>query len=246
MAKYKVFACEVLFREVCAEAAVTQNVIDLTFVRYGLHHVGCEKMVAELQSHVDAVEPGKYEAILLIYGLCNNGIVGLKSRSTPLVLPKAHDCITLLLGSKERYNTEFGREPGTYYLSPGWLEHLNVDEQESLYCNLGLNMPYEKMVELYGEENAKYLLETMGSLGTHKETYTRIAYIDTGFGPKEDLIAQSRARAEQNGWRLDLLQGDRALIRKMLDGEWSPDDFVVVRSEQAVKPTYDGAVIKAE
>ena len=36
--------------------------------------------------------------ILLGYGLCGNGLDGLSARHTRLVLPRAHDCIGLLMG----------------------------------------------------------------------------------------------------------------------------------------------------
>lgn len=246
MAKYRVFACEILFRELCYEAAQSRHVIDLSFNHFGLHHVGCEKMAAELQSLVDSVEEMKYDAILFGYGLCNNGIAGLKSRAAPLVIPKAHDCITLLLGSKEKYKMEFDREPGTYYHSSGWLEHHNLEEEESVYNKLGLNMSYNEMIRQYGEENARYLRESLEHLGSFKETYTRLVYIDTGLGPKEDLIEKSRLEAKKNGWRFDVLQGDRSLIRKMLNGNWDESEFLILPPGQTIKPTYDSAIIKAE
>jgi hypothetical protein len=39
-----------------------------------------------------------------------------------MIIPKAHDCITLFLGSKERYRTYFDAHPGTYWYTPGWVE----------------------------------------------------------------------------------------------------------------------------
>jgi hypothetical protein len=246
MAFYRVLACEVLLREICFEAAQSPHTIDVSFNGFGLHHAGCEKMVSEIQAQVDSVEKGKYDAILLGYALCNNGIAGLTARDIPIVVARGHDCITLLLGSKERYGTEFSKEPGTYYYSPGWVEHRKAGEGDDVYQRLGLTKSYQELVEKYGEENAKYLLETMGSLGTHHQTYTRIAYIDTGVGPREDLILKIRPEAEKNGWRIDQLKGDRSLIRKLLSGDWNETEFLVVKPGQTIRPTYDNSIVAAE
>jgi hypothetical protein len=84
----------------------------------GLHDVGTKKMSAMLQSEIDKVDAEKYDMILLCYGLCNNGICNLHS-SLPIVIPRAHDCITLLMGSKEKYKDYFEKIPGTFFLSSG-------------------------------------------------------------------------------------------------------------------------------
>ena len=67
-------------------------------------------MSARLGEILASVDESKYEAILLGYGLCSNGLVGLTARSIPLVIP-VHDCITLFLGSKEQYSITSTRVP---------------------------------------------------------------------------------------------------------------------------------------
>ena len=100
--RYMMIACAVLARECYHCAAISKNLIDLTILKQGLHDIGEKKMSSALQREIDAVDIEKYEAILLAYGLCNNGIRNLRS-DLPLVVPRAHDCITLLMGSKEDY-----------------------------------------------------------------------------------------------------------------------------------------------
>ena len=39
-----------------------------------------------------------------------------------LVLPRAHDCITLLMGSRSEFESYFQDHPGVYYRSTGWVE----------------------------------------------------------------------------------------------------------------------------
>ena len=92
----KVIACEVGFREVCACASRSVNRIDLEFLPQGYHDVPQDGSTA-LQARVDAVEKDKYDAILLGYGLCNQILSGIQARDTPMVLMRAHDCITFFL-----------------------------------------------------------------------------------------------------------------------------------------------------
>ena len=90
----------------------------------GLHDRGARAMRAGLQAAIDEAEAQaeKYDAIALGYGLCGNGLAGLEARSVPLVLPRAHDCITLLMGSRARFESYFQDHPGVYYRSAGWVE----------------------------------------------------------------------------------------------------------------------------
>ena len=104
--RLKLIACEIAFREICLCAANSRNVVDPQFLPKGLHDIETRDMVARLQEEIDGTDE-KYGAILLGYGLCNNGTVGLVARNAPLVLPKAHDCITFFLGSRRRYQEFF-------------------------------------------------------------------------------------------------------------------------------------------
>ena len=92
-----------MYRELCAAVARSPNQVDLEFVPKGLHDLGCTGMVQRLQEALERVDETRYDAMLLGYALCNNGLVGLRARTKPLIIPRAHDCITLFLGSAARY-----------------------------------------------------------------------------------------------------------------------------------------------
>ncbi len=117
----KVIACEVAAREIYHVAARSENLIDVELLTQGYHDIPAIGRT-ELQKRIDAVPAGKYDAIILGYGLCSNILTGLNTAHTPLVIPRAHDCITFFLGSKERYQEFFNAHPGTYYYTSGWLE----------------------------------------------------------------------------------------------------------------------------
>ncbi|MCS7049718.1 MAG: DUF1638 domain-containing protein, partial [Verrucomicrobiae bacterium] len=110
--RLKLISCNVFQREVCLCLSTTPHVVDVEFTELG-EHANSAGLRRFLQSKIDATEAsGKpYDAVLLLYGLCGNATAGLRARSRPLVLPRAHDCCTILLGSKERFAEYFKDAP---------------------------------------------------------------------------------------------------------------------------------------
>ena len=240
--RLKLIACEVMFRELCACVADSTNIVDLEFLPKGLHDIETPDMVARLQACIDAVTQEQYDAALLAYALCNNGTVGLRARSVPLVIPRAHDCITLLMGSRQRYQEYFDQHPGTFFRSPGWMERDSANVEGTIYEKLGLSKTYQQMVEQYGEDNAKYIMETMAGW---TENYTHLLYIDTGVGRQTDYQVEARREAEDNGWTFETMQGDRGLLQRLVDGQWDDADFLVVPPGQQVAATHNGRILAA-
>jgi hypothetical protein len=240
--RYKLIACEVLFREICYCASRCSNIVDVTFMEKGLHDVGTKKMSEKLQAEIDTVDADKYDTILLCYGLCNNGITGLRS-TLPVVVPRAHDCITLLMGSKERYKDYFNQNPGTFFFSPGWLERNKDpgDTEDSIPTQLGMGKTYEEYVEEYDEETAKYLAEV---LGDWLKNYKKAAFINTLVGSEETYRDRTKQFAAENGWAYEELCGDTGLIFRLLNGDWDPEEFLVLPPHASVAPSNDDNIIK--
>jgi hypothetical protein len=136
--RFKLIACEIMFREICAVVAGSPHRIDLEFLPKGLHDIGKVRMSKRLYETISMVNEDDYDAILLAYGLCNGGIVGFSVNKIPMVVPRAHDCITLFLGSRQWYQEYFFANGGTYFKTTGWMER-----GESLNQSLEM-MPYYK------------------------------------------------------------------------------------------------------
>lgn len=239
--RYKLITCAVLYRECYLCAAKTDNFIDVQIVEQGLHDVGREKMSARLQQEIDKVDCEKYEAILLGYGLCNNGIVGLNSK-LPLIIPRGHDCITILLGSRGKYQNYFDANPGTFFQSAGWIEQAkdNLSNPESTTRQMGM-MSYEEYVEQFGEEYAKYIMD---SLGGGLNSYESFTYIDTKVGDQSKLKIHAKENAKENNWNYQELEGSTGLLQKMMDGDWSDEEFLVVEPGETIEASYSENVIK--
>jgi len=231
--RVKVIACEVLFRELCLCASRARCIIDLVFLRRGLHS-NPDLLREQLQAMIDDTDPERWQAVAFGYGLCSNGLAELRARSIPLVLPRAHDCITLLLGSKESYARLFSERPGTYYYSGGWVEREADRVPRRPEDGAGLDVPFEDLVAKYGRDNAEYLWQV---LFRWVERYTHSTFIDTALGNRESYRDYACQVAQRHGWSLDEITGDLGLLQDLLDGNWDEERFLVVPPGQQVVPT---------
>ena len=123
--RLKLFACKILYREISLLSADSPHQVDVEFLPLQLHVAGRVHMKNRLAGCLTTVDEDMYDAILLAYGLCNGGIAGLSTKKIPLIVPRAHDCITLFLGSRKRYGDYFFANGGTYFATTGWFEQDN-------------------------------------------------------------------------------------------------------------------------
>jgi len=241
--KLKFIGCQVIYREACKLAAESRLAVDVQFLHKGLHDLHRGDMQLRLQSAVNAVpQDAGYKAVILGYGRCSDGVVGLTARSIPMVIPKAHDCITLLFGSRHAYRTYFDAHPGTYFHSTGWLERKDgeVEGTQGVMAKLGLGRSYENMVAEYGRDEADFIMET---LGTGLANYDRYCYIEMGVTDERTFIAESRNQAKERGWHFDLRKGDLSLLRKLFNADWNGDDFLIVPPNHRIIASNDGRIL---
>lgn len=249
----KVIACEIARREICYVVARSRSIVDLEFLPVGYHDDPKVGKCA-LQERIDSVPDGQYDAILVGYGLCNTMLVGLTARDTKLVIPRAHDCITLFLGSKERYQEVFSANPGTYFYTAGWLElpkrkrrksngqKLSEDELPSQDAPIAFGKSFSELVKKYGEENALYILEVA-------RKWTRVyrcgMLINFDFSEHLGLREEVQEICRRRGWEYRELEGDLGLLQRWVDGQWDEAEFLIVRPGEMVYATYDEQIIAA-
>ena len=139
---------------------------------------------------------------------------------------------------------DFQNNPGTFYRSPGWIERDSDPDANpaSVTSRMGITHDYAKLVEEYGEDNAEYLMETMGNWLKH---YRQLTLIETGVGPAEEYRKISRAQAQENEWKYEEVPGDTILIDKLLNGDWNDDDFLVVKPGEQVDVSNEEGIIRS-
>jgi hypothetical protein len=237
---FKLIGCDVFTRELCLAVASSPHTVDLDFTEKGSHD-NSERLHTLIQEKIDAAdESGKgYDAVLLGYGLCGNSTRGLSSKSSKLVIPRAHDCCTIFLGSKQSFKEHFAENPSRQFTSAGYMERGEGYLKTSTFSKeMGIDKSYEEYVELYGEENARYIMETLDpSLkGGNDDS---IIYIEVPETEVLDYKQRCREEAEREGKEFLCISGNIRLLKDMIHGNWNDDDFLVLEPEERIVPVYD-------
>lgn len=213
-----VIACKVL-QDMLEKFLPAGLASQVTFMDYGLHRVP-NKMNWELQQTIDSLP--QPSLVVLGYGLCGNGLKGLQSRAHTLLIPRSDDCIAILLGSYAAYMREFEAEPGTYYLTKGWLESGSNPLQE-----------YQEALEKYGPKRAEMIMDAQ------YRNYKRLILVAhnqediTTYRPRAQEVARY---CERWGMRYEEMLGSDDFVRRLVETAARfdptegllPDDFVIV------------------
>jgi len=182
---------------------------------FGLH-TDPGKLRRALQEAIDA-SSGQADMIVLGYGLCSQGVVGVRATDCTLIVPRVDDCIAIFLGSCSAYREQSQCEPGTYYLTKGWIEAGDSPFAE-----------YERMVASRSPEFAERIIRVM------LNNYKRLALINTGQYELERYRDYARCTAERFGLRYEEIEGSTVLVKKMIHGPWD-DEFIVVEPGQVIE-----------
>ncbi len=187
--------------------------VEYRVMEQGLHR--SPKLLREnLQAEIDSIDA---DEILLAYGQCGNGVVGLCSSRARLVVPKSDDCIALLLGSFDHYRQEVEKEPGTYWFSHGWIEESKDPYKEYLRC-----------AEKYGEETARWVADEC------MKGYHRVVVIDTGVCPTSQLREYGQQFAKFFNLDYTEIVGSDAFFQQLLSSEKRDGQFVVVEPGETI------------
>jgi len=239
--RLKLISCEVFCREIYKELLESPNTVFPVFTQK-MSHVNPAEMRDFIQHEINNTECFDY--ILLGYGLCGNAINEIYAKDIPLVIPRAHDCCTILLGSKETYKTHFAHRPSCRWTSGGYMESgdmsLRENESHIYYCT---NFSYKELVEKYGEENALFIIE---SLTPKDNDENKVIYIQTP--PYESINYKEKAEKEalNKGCEFELIDGDIRLLHMLINGIWPEEEFLIVPPGYRVEAVYDqDQVIKA-
>ncbi len=237
--RFKLISCEVFFRELSLCAAQSPHVIDVEFTDKGAHDRS-DFLRNLLQGKIDAADAAeKYDAILLGFGLCGNSVLHLQARSIPLVLPRAHDCCTLFLGSRRRFQHYFSENPSLPFSAAGYMERGDTYVHEDHFARMmSADSSLAEIMEKYGEENGRFIWETL-----HPESkvydQNKMVYIEVPETSRLGHAERCRQAALAEGKEFVLLSGDLRLLNQLVQAEWPEDEFLVVPPGERIAAVYD-------
>jgi len=243
--RLKAIICQVFTREMEDVIARSRHTVDLEIIPMGLHSRGAE-MHTYLQERIDAVDDAGYDAILLGYALCGRGTEGLQAGKTPIVMPRAHDCIGVLMGGHPKFESYIQQHSGSYFRSPGWVEFRNAGIEPPFAMErrqMGERSTLQELTAVYGEENAKFLFEQFNAFRKH---YKGLTYISVPVA--SDQLSRSRAQAEaaKEGWHFEEVKGSLRMLEQLVNGDWNGVDVLLVPPGATVKARPNGPILEAE
>lgn len=186
-----------------------------TFLDYGLHATP-NRLTTAVQEQIDQIDAPSL--VMLGYGLCGNGLDGIRAGKHILLIPRADDCIAIFLGSYQDYRREFDSIPGTYYLTKGWLESGSNPLKE-----------YQRYVEKYGQDTADWVMDQQ------YRHYKRLAFVahDTEDMDHYRPLAVEVARfCERWGMNYEEILGSDRYLSRLVEVAYALDtadgEFTVV------------------
>ena len=231
-----VLACEVLKLEVETFAKDFPHIVAVEVLEMNLHETPL-RLRETLGKKITEVEARHHcDAVALVYGLCGCGLIGIRAQTCPVVVARAHDCVTLFLGSKERYLEKQKDQPETYWYTPGWNKTERAPSPEKF------ERLRREFTQKFDEEEAEYLIEEeMRALHTYKIG----AYVDLGLGDTNENQAYAKKCVEWMGWKFERETGDRSLLLDLLTGPWDDERFLVVLPGHEIQHSADARIMKA-
>jgi hypothetical protein len=217
--KYALLACDVFKEELTTFGGDSPPWHCIEYLEMGLHdqpnnlRVEVQAAIARLEADPDV------EVIILAYGLCGNGLLGIRAERCPLILPRAHDCVSILLGGMEPHSALLKENPGTYFYSPGWVRGKRVpgpDREAHIRNVYGARYPDD-------EEMVDDLVEADADAFAH---HNCAAYVD--LTANTDAENYCKGCAKHLGWQFKRLKGDPSMLQNLLKGDWAADRYLTV------------------
>ena len=244
----KFICCDVFARIAASLAASSPHIVDVDFVPMMAHTDPEElkRLISEKISNSTSESSRPYDAVILGFGLCGNAVIGL-SCPLPMVIPRAHDCCTIHMGSKENFLAEFGNSLSMKWGSTGYHERTRAIDSTYSFSdqldNYKTSAEYMGYLEQYDEETAEYLWQTLHPKLDSKES----VYIKIDGYEFSDSYECYKSEMDKADISLKSVDGNVSLLKALTDGEWDDERFLVIPPGKAIAGVYDmDQVMKAE
>ncbi|MDR1297424.1 MAG: DUF1638 domain-containing protein [Deltaproteobacteria bacterium] len=212
-------ACDVVRSEL--EQALEGREVASRFLEYSLHSTPTLMGGRILEAIAELREREGVRRIALGYGLCSNGVVGVAAPGG-LVMPRCHDCIAMLLGSPKRYFEIFRNNPGTYFVTDGWIRNRGDP----------LSTVEHRYAPRMGERKA------MRGMSLELANYKAFCFVNNGVGDVEAARARTRENCRVFQKEYFELESSLDYFKALVDGPHLEDEFLVLENGRPVQNEY--------
>jgi hypothetical protein len=222
-------ACRVFEEEIALHGGSSPNILETRFLEVGLHDHP-DSLRKALQAEIDRFDEREdLTAIALAYGLCGLGTAGLRAGRHQLVIPRGHDCITVFMGSKEKFACQQAACPDSYYFTPGWMK---ADRTPGPGRIEALRAEFSQK---FDPDDVDFLLETEKA---NWAQHGRAVYLDLGTPGSEEKAAR------ELGWNFERIPGDPSLLNDLLSGRWDPERFQILAPGETLDHSPDTKIFR--
>jgi len=211
--KIKFISCEVILDEI---KYILPGNWEVTSIEKRLHERS-DELRQKLQEEIDRSKG--FDIIFLGFGLCGKSVEGLTSKDATLVLPRSDDCIAILLGSVEEYRKQSKIEPGTFYLTRGYIGEAEEDIVGGGFADIR---------DKYDEKTWKWIIKEM------LKNYKRMVFINTGNYDPEKWRQMAIQEANKLELEFEEVKSTGDFFQKISRGQWDRD-FIIIKPGQKIK-----------
>lgn len=208
----KLICCDVFKEEIMSMQLPPD--IEPQFISMGLH-LHPVKLHEEIRAAVERA--AGCSLIILGFGLCGGSLKGIEAPGCPMVIPRVHDCIPVLLGSKDKFRALQLEDKRTFYFSGGWVEGDRMIIRE-----------HERSVNKFGPKRALRILNILF------ENYNRLMYIHTGHPRDLETLDKTRGLADILQFPCLETRGFHDYLKKLIHGPWDVEQFLTVPANGSI------------
>jgi len=207
MQKQMIIACEVFKEEFLRGLKIPRE--NCIFLPQVLHRTP-ELLKLELQKQIDLLDQqGDLDCIYLGYGLCGNGVAGVKSIRSKIVIPNSEDCIGVLLGQRNSSQCNINKTT-SYFLSSGWIAFGSDGWKE-----------YQRCLELFDPETAYWCTKEM------IKYYETFVLINNGMASYQEDRVYAQKVSQFFGLNYEEVEGSLDWLTSMFEDEESNSKIMV-------------------
>ena len=229
-------ACRVFEDEIALHGGSAPHIVETRYLEVGLHDQP-DNLRRAVQAEIDALDvKDDIDAVVLAYALCGLGMSGLRAGRHRLVIPRGHDCMTVFMGSKEKFACQQAACPDSYYYTPGWMKAGRCPgpgRLESLR---------EEFAQKFDPDDVDFLIE---SEKANWAQHGRAVYLDLGTPGADDKASEAEEAAKGLGWKFERLPGDPTLLKDLLAGRWDSRRFQIIEPGGTLEHSPDENIFRA-